>query len=383
MNVKIELNSYDYDCDVEWVNSELRLSNLAEYWKNKTFIAIDTEFERRTTFYAKLALVQIFDGDKIFLIDPLSTSCPESLREVLENPEITKIFHSCKEDLEVLYTSWNCKLKGLFDTQVAYSFLNSELSIGYAKLVEEFFHLPVDKKETTSNWIKRPLTDQQKNYAAKDVLYLLEIFNQQKQNLLDSRFEKLFKQECEELCLNAVESIDSHANYQDAKDVWRLNSKQTGLFKSLFEWRELIAREEDKTKNHIIKDHELVELSIIAPNEKSQIRSIKNLHPRSIRIYSTVWLKLISDWRANGEPLAETVQNPRDVSGLKSLTNKLEKVVKNIAEENQLNPTFLLSKRIIRKLAQAVITEKLEPPQWKGWRKKLLIEQVKNVELES
>ncbi len=360
------------DIDVEWIDSIERLTEVSETWGDKKHLAIDTEFERRTTFFARLALVQIFDGEKIFLIDPLSTGCPSALKNILENPEIIKIFHSCKEDLEVLYTSWNCKLKGLFDTQIAFSFLTGELSIGYARLVELFYSIPVDKKETTSNWIKRPLTMQQKTYASKDVLYLIEIFLKQSNELADKDFLEFFNQECEELCVNAIESIGSFSDYREAKDVWRLNEKQVGLFQSLFDWREKTARESDRTKNHIIKEHELVELSIMAPESKSQIRQIKNLHPRSLRLYSEPWLEVVKQWQSKGSPAQSVVLNPRDIKGLKEKTNRLEKIVKDTAKENGINPTFLLSKRVIKKLAQAIIVNSEIPPQWKGWRKKLL-----------
>ncbi|PHS17525.1 MAG: hypothetical protein COA86_09545 [Kangiella sp.] len=372
MIAEINLDSID----VEWVDSFERLTEISETWGDKKHIAIDTEFERRTTFFARIALVQIFDGEKIFLIDPLSTECPLALKDVFENPNIIKIFHSCKEDLEVLYTSWKCQLKGLFDTQVAFSFLTGELSIGYARLVELFYSIPVDKKETTSDWIKRPLTEQQKEYASKDVLYLIEIFLQQSNELAEKNFLKLFNQECNELCVNAIESIDSFSDYREAKDVWRLNEKQVGLFQSLFDWRETTARQSDRTKNHIIKDHELVELTILSPESKSQIRQIKSLHPRSIRLYSEPWLEVINAWRANGSLPQDIVLNPRDIKGLKETSNRLEKIVKETAKENGLNPTFLLSKRVIRKLAQAMVTNQNIPSQWKGWRKAMLEELV-------
>ncbi|MFT6734107.1 MAG: ribonuclease D [Polaribacter sp.] len=368
MNIELKLE----DFDIEWVESTERLSELAESWKNFKYLAIDTEFERRTTFFARLALVQLFDGEKIVLIDPLSVDCPQSLKDVLENPSITKIFHSCKEDLEVLYTSWNCQLKGLFDTQVAFSFLTGELSIGYAKLVELFYSIPVDKKETTSNWIKRPLTPQQKEYASKDVLYLIEVYLHQLKEFENREVFTFFTQECEELCSNAIDSVDAVSDYRDAKDVWRLNEKQAGLFKCLFDWREKTARQLDRTKNHIIKDHELVELSIIAPESKNQIKQLKDLHPRSLRLYSDLWLEIVKEWNLGGAPTQDIVLNPRDIKGLKEESNRLEKQVKNIAKENELNPTFLLSKRVIRKLAQSLITNQSKPSQWKGWRKKLL-----------
>ncbi len=159
-----------------FVDSSEELKKIVKEWLKLEWLAVDTEFERRTTFYAKLALVQIYDGRQIYLIDPFEVDCPLELRKVFESPAVIKIFHSSKEDLEVLYTAWDCRIQGLFDTQVANSFLTGEISLGYAKITEIVTGIFVDKQETTSDWVKRPLGEKQLDYAAKDVLYLPEIY---------------------------------------------------------------------------------------------------------------------------------------------------------------------------------------------------------------
>ncbi len=352
------------------------LERLGHLWLDKTCLAIDTEFERRTTYYAKLALVQIYDGDAIYLVDPLKTECPDSVRAVFKQSSIIKILHSSKEDLEVLYTSWNCVVQGLFDTQVAYSFLNDELSIGYAKLVEVLTGDFVSKQQTNSDWIKRPLSNEQLSYAAKDVLYLIDIFHQLSDLLREKSYQILFRAECDEYCATAITRIDIPADYRDAKDVWQLDKTDLGLFKQLFDWRETKAKQDNRTKNHIIRDQGLVQLSKMKADSTNQLKSISDLHPRSIRLYAKDWFEIISNWQNSEQSMIDVVINPRDVKQLKPFSTVLESLVKSIAKENHISHTLLLSKRLIRKIAFSILTKSPLPYQWQGWRKNLLEQSV-------
>lgn len=358
------------------LNDHDELDKLAISWSDKKCLAIDTEFERRTTYFAKLALVQVYDGEAIYLIDPLTMDCPKSFREVLENPQITKILHSSKEDLEVLYTSWNCKVKGVFDTQVAFSFLYDELSIGYAKLVEEMTGTFVSKGETNSDWIKRPLSERQLNYAAKDVLYLIDIFRQLESKLSNKGYFRFFHAECEEYCEGAYLKMEAQADYRDAKDVNLLDGNDLGLFKILFDWREQRAKTDDRTRNHIIRDQALVQLVKMKASSTNQLKMIADLHPRSVRLYADEWFDIISQWQSSEKINLPMIPNPRDVKEFNRFSTALESIVKSIAKANQISATLLLSKRLIKKLAFSILTDGQLPVQWQGWRKELLEELV-------
>lgn len=358
--------------DIVPVNSFEQLTAIVAQWSDLEWLAVDTEFERRTSFYAKLALVQIFDGTKIYLIDPFATECPARLRSLFENPDVVKIFHSSKEDLEVLYTAWNCRVKGLFDTQVAYSFLTGEISLGYAKITEMITGIFVDKQETTSDWCKRPLAQKQLDYAAKDVLYLPEIYQNLSAKIAGQSYYDYFRSECDEYTLNAITRIETFADYREASDVWRLNGDQLSLFKILFEWREKTARLDDRTRNHIIKDPELVRLAEVQPIDLEQLKKAVDLHPRSVRLYGEDWIRMIKGWQTRESVKLPLVLNPREVKGLKQITENISKIVEKSASDHNLSRTLLFSKRLIRKLAFSVATGSEPPLQWSGWRKLLL-----------
>ena len=313
---------------VVWINDSVSFANLADKWLDVSMLAIDTEFERRTTYYPILALVQIFDGETVYLIDPLKVECPDSFRSICQNDKIVKVMHSAREDLEVFYYSWGCRFKGLFDTQVAYAFNSGEISKGYAGLVEALCRVLLDKQATQSNWMLRPLSDKQLDYAAKDVLYLPKIYLQLSRSLADKTFNHLFKLECEELCTLAIKSPDYAKDYREAKDVWRLNKKQLSLFKQLYQWREETAIKDDRTKNHILRDPQLVQVAISQPKSKTALQKIEDFHPRAFRLYYQEILDIVSRFNAEPSDEANCVANPRDVSQLNLLSDNFLKLVK-------------------------------------------------------
>jgi len=150
----------------------------------KPFVGVDTEFRRTTKDNMRLALLQINDGEEIYLVDTVLIEDPQEHASFLFSESATKIFHSCKEDIEAVYAWTGQIMVNLFDTQLADAFLNGHYSIGYQGLVEQKLGITVDKGETRSNWIRRPLRDSQLNYAASDVEFLIELYIDQKESLL-------------------------------------------------------------------------------------------------------------------------------------------------------------------------------------------------------
>lgn len=163
--------------DLAFLNQELL---------NKPFIGVDTEFRRTTKDNMKLALLQINDDDEIYLIDTILINNPKENASFLFSDSVTKIFHSCKEDLEAIYSWTDQIMHNIFDTQIANSFISNDYSIGYQTLVQRELGIVLDKKETRSNWIRRPLSDDQLKYAALDVEYLIYLYKMQKDELIKS-----------------------------------------------------------------------------------------------------------------------------------------------------------------------------------------------------
>lgn len=163
--------------DLSFLNKELL---------GRPYLGVDTEFRRTTKENMRLALLQINDGEEIYLIDAVRIDNPENVCDFLISDSVTKIFHSCKEDLEAVY-SWTGRImENLFDTQLANAFIDGQYSIGYQGLVEERLDIVLDKNETRSNWVRRPLTESQLNYAVSDVQYLIHLYKELEIELIES-----------------------------------------------------------------------------------------------------------------------------------------------------------------------------------------------------
>ena len=168
------------------------------------YVAVDTEFRRTTKDNMKLALMQVNDSSEIYLIDCLQIKEPREACSFLSSPDPKKIFHSCREDIEAIYSWTNKGVLNIYDTQIANSLLGGTYSIGYQALVKEKIGLKVNKDETRTNWLKRPLTEAQLNYAASDVYYLIDLYRLQREE-----FSKTNKLEWLEEESNKDSALDS------------------------------------------------------------------------------------------------------------------------------------------------------------------------------
>ena len=169
-----------------------------------SYVAIDTEFRRTTKDNMKLALMQVNDSNEIYLIDCLQIKEPKEICSFLSSPDTKKIFHSCREDIESIYSWTKQGVLNIYDTQIANSLLGGSFSISYQGLVKEKIGLKVGKEETRTNWLRRPLSEAQLNYAASDVYYLIDIYRLQREE-----FSKTNKLEWLEEELNKSSALNS------------------------------------------------------------------------------------------------------------------------------------------------------------------------------
>ncbi len=180
-----------------YVDSIEDLNILNKELLEKSYVGIDTEFRRTTKDNMKLALLQVNDGEEIYLIDAISIDNPEDSCNFLYSDSVIKILHSCKEDLEAIYSWTGYKMVNLFDTQLANAFLGGDFSIGYQGLVDEKLDIKLDKRETRSNWTRRPLSDSQLSYAVSDVEYLIHLYLEQERLLTATKKMVWFKEDVE------------------------------------------------------------------------------------------------------------------------------------------------------------------------------------------
>ena len=203
-------NLIDKPDDLEFLNQELLQSS---------HVGVDTEFRRTTKDNMKLSLIQVNDGEEIYLIDCLQIDYKEENCNFLFSKDVIKIFHSCKEDLEAVFSWTGQNLVNIFDTQLANAFLGGSYSIGYQDLVIDKIDVKVDKDETRSNWLRRPLTDSQLRYAASDVEFLSDLYMELEEKLISENKIDWFYEE-----ITSIIDLKSYLD-TDSRDQNQILSK--------------------------------------------------------------------------------------------------------------------------------------------------------------
>ena len=233
-------------------------------------VGIDTEFDWRTTYFPKLSIVQLSTRNNLFLIDCLKVNPKIVLKKYIENKNILKIFHSVRSDTTVLSKCLDCKTKNVFDIQVAEKFLENGEVRAYGKIVKNYFGLNLKQTETNSNWLRRPLTQDQISYAFEDVDYLIDIYYFQKKRLIRKNLLKKVLQ---------ASKNEADLGNESLKKL-RIKKKQNKLSNrniNIFKWREEIAEAQDVPPTYIFQDKYLKKLSKITKDNnfsKKQIMAI-------------------------------------------------------------------------------------------------------------
>ena len=278
--------------DIHWIRDDASLAQHCAEWQSLPFVALDTEFMRVDTFYPIAALLQIGDGSRAYLIDPLLINQWAPLSALLENPAVIKVVHACSEDLEVLLRLTGSLPAPLFDTQLAAAYLNLGFSMGYSRLVQEVLGIELPKGETRSDWLQRPLSDTQISYAAEDAVHLAEVYSILQPQLSAEKHAWLLDDGAE-LVANLRREIDPYELYRDAKLAWKLSRAQLAVLRELCAWREHEARARNLPRNRVVREHSLWPLAKTQPNNLGALAKIDDMHPKTVRQDGEFLLNLI------------------------------------------------------------------------------------------
>ncbi len=355
-----------------WIDNSQQLAELCEQLSDATELAIDTEFMRSDTFFAKLALIQLSDGEQCWLIDTPAIDELQPLTELLNKSQLTLVFHSCGEDLEVLDQVLSVRPKKLFDSQVAAGIVNIGYSMGYARLVENMLQIELGKEDTRSDWLVRPLSDRQKLYAADDVLYLFKIYKLLLELLDQQQRHSWFAEEMRDLQRIAADRREALDYYLRVKGAWRLNPLSLAVLKRLCEWREKVARALDKPRSHIVKDNVLLDLANIKPTQMSQLHQLDDWYSRSVKRFGEQVLKEIADVDHNNLPSELPQPLSRAVS---DVMKKMRLSISEVAEQQAIPKELMCNKKELEFILRSASEGECQWPArlLDGWRSSLVI----------
>ena len=261
-----------------FIESQEQFDQHYEALVSEDLLAVDTEFFRETTYFPHLGLVQAANSKIVACIDPLAFDARDSIASLLLNTEITKVFHSCSQDLEVLNLYLGALPCPILDTQIAASLIDETEQIGYANLVLSELDVHLDKSQTRTNWLKRPLTSKQLEYAADDVSYLYQLIETVSTKLEKLQRKDWFLEDCISLCTSSQQYEPDITNCGTrVKGTHKLPGLELAIINAIANWREIFAIQIDKNRRRALPDDNIVLIATSKPDSIEKLNQTGQL----------------------------------------------------------------------------------------------------------
>ena len=334
-----------------WIDRSDELPSLARTLESYPSIGLDTEFLRERTFFPRLCLLQLAVGDSIWCVDTLRVGSLEPLGKALTAATSRKVIHSARQDLEAFYLSVKRVISPVFDTQIAAGCVGLKPQIGYAELAKTLLDVTLPKGQTRTDWSKRPLTREQLEYAADDVMYLGEIAD-----LLTGRLHALGReswvlQDCLALEDARLYEPDVGMAWTRLRGLRQLPPAQRARARVLAVWRERLARERDLPRGWIIPDAAIFDLAQINPTSRAQLEAARSL-PQPMN--NTIAESLLEALRENSRAEVtdqEPGQDSRPTPEQRAVIERLARLVDARATELGVSAEILAPRGELKALA--------------------------------
>lgn len=351
-----------------YIETDDALHELCQSLANAQWLAIDTEFLREETYYPILCLIQVADNSgTVACIDPLALSSMQPFFDLLYREDILKIVHAGSQDLEIFHNLTGRIPTPLFDTQMAGPLLGYPLQAGYAALVKAELGVELDKSHTRTNWQRRPLSQQQLQYAENDVRYLGPLYL--------ALTEKLQASNRSDWLNDDLAALGDASRLQtNPEDAWkkiraanRLNNSALAVLQALASWREQTAKNLNVPRNRLIRDDALVDIAKIKPHDMDSFLHIRGLRENIIRKHGKRLLEIINSSKSKTAP-SKPAQNKALNSRQEAIVDCLMAITKLCATKAEINPATFGN----RKDMEALVRGNTDINILQGWKKHLV-----------
>jgi len=354
------------DIGFTWVDSTSVFDSIVQELLPCDRYAIDTEFHRERTYFPALALVQLGWGDgNIALIDPLAVDLAP-LKKLFES-DVEAVFHAAQQDLDVLTHAVGSIPRQLFDTQIAGGF------VGYgtpslASLVNSELKISLAKGDRLTDWLRRPLTDAQKRYAAIDVAYLIEIQDRLMAKLADAGRTEWVTEACDELRKKGQSPVRPEDAWLRLKDARGLKGKGRGVARAVAQWRERRAMHLDVPVRQVLPDLAILGIAQRQPKTETELSQARGVDGRAQR-GSTASEILAAVAEGLAGPVPEVPSGGDDVDrDLRPAVTLISAWVSQIAKSEGVDTAMLATRADLIALLSGDPAARLAS----GWRAELL-----------
>jgi ribonuclease D len=352
---------------IQFITTTDELAALCARLEGENFVTVDTEFMREKTYYPELCLVQLAGSQDVAVVDAQAKGLDMApLGALLARTDVVKVFHACRQDVEIFLLLFDAVPANLFDTQVAAMVAGFGDQVGYDTLVQSLTGGKIDKAHRFSDWSARPLTKAQIAYAAADVTHLRDVYLKLLGRLKAEGREAWVEEEMAALADPGTYRVDPERAWERLK-LRVTNRRQLALVQAIAAWREREAQRVNIPRGRLVKDEQIGEIAALAPVDAEALERARGITSGFARGKSGVSLleaiaaaKLIPDADL---PKAERGRDtPRASPALVAL---LKVLLNAAAEQNDVAPRLVASGEEIEALA---LDETAPNPILEGWR---------------
>ncbi|WP_349929606.1 HRDC domain-containing protein [Acinetobacter sp. A1-4-2] len=351
----------------QFIHQQKDLEDILHLMGQTSIYGLDTEFIKVDTLWPKLGVFQINVADRVFLLDGTSLDLSAFWKKLFQAQQ--NIFHACSEDIDLIYHySQQKSLSNVFDTQIGMSFLGHGLQVSYQNALKHILDVDIDKDQTRSDWLARPLSSEQLTYAANDVLYLMNLSNKIQQELGDKHLLDFALEDCRHLTHEIGHETPLELLYHDIGN-YRHSRRQLMQLQQLAVWREQMVKALNYPRSFILKNSTLIDLVEKNPRNHFQLSSIKDIRQNIVREYGKTILDLLKFLPEQAEWPLRMARPIRHSS--KEIGERVENVIQAVVQETTVPKEVLMRKKWLNALYQHVVFHNDEqdlPAYLLGWR---------------
>lgn len=355
----------------QFISQQSELDGVLALMSQATVYGLDTEFIKVDTFWPKLGVLQINVNNQVFLLDGTSLDLSTFWQKIFNAKQ--NIFHACGEDIDLIYHYSNqAHLDNVFDTQVAMSFLGHGLQVSYQNALKQMLDIEIDKGQTRSDWLARPLSLEQKNYAANDVLYIMQLSDKLQAELNTKHLYDYVLEDCSNLTLEIATDTPKEKLYAEVGN-YRHSRKQLMQLQLLSVWREEMVKALNQPRSFVLKNATMIDLVEKNPKNTFQLSQIKNIRPNIVREFGKTILDIMQTLPAPDEWPLRIARPIRHSS--KDVTQTVDDLIEHAALDIQIPKEVIMRKKWLSALYQHVVfrgDEQDLPPYLLGWRYNVL-----------
>jgi len=363
---------------MKWIAKQAAFDEMIDQIAAQPIIAVDTEADSLHSYFDKVCLIQITSGGEDFVVDPLAKIDIKRFGDVLANPAIRKIFHGGDYDLRILNRDFNFTIANFVDTMVCAQLLGYE-AFGLAALLDRHFGVKLNKAHQRADWAMRPLPPDMLDYAAMDTRYLVQL-----QDVLRGELEARGRWEWAIEEFSRMESIrfreaegDGEA-FRKLKGIGSFDRRSLAIVRSLYDWRDQLARAADRPPFKIIGNDAIIEIARTKPQSSAELGKIKIVSQYHFRRYGDEIMRLVRQ----ALELPEEALPQRGESRpffrdkvLEARVDRLKKVRDQVAKELGIDISVVAPRHVMVAVATLdphEVRELDQVPAMREWQKRLL-----------